>query len=86
MGLVLNTSSSVTVTVSSSRTAVVIWFILSDLGEVSDDPRANYPLPSLKLVVLFPSRIYNLQFASNLYLSLLPDLPKTGNHQKSKPD
>src|SRR5258708_32549445 len=42
-----------------------------------------YPLPSLTLVVLFPSRVYNLQFASIFSLSLLPDLPKTGNHHQT---
>jgi hypothetical protein len=41
-----------------------------------------YPLPSLTLVVLFPSRIYNLQIASVFSPSLLPDLSKTGNHPK----
>src|SRR6266849_5089059 len=49
-------------------------------------PLLAYPLPSSTLVVLFPSRVYNLQFASNLCISLLPDLPKTGNHQKSEPN
>jgi len=39
----------------------------------------------LTLVILFPSHVYNLQIASIIYLYLLPDLPKTGNHQKSKP-
>ncbi len=45
-----------------------------------------YPLPFLTRVVLFPSLVYDLQFASNLSLSLLPDLPKIGNHQKGEPN
>jgi len=39
----------------------------------------------LTLVVLFPSREYNLQFASIIYLYLLPDLAKTGNYQEREP-
>src|SRR6266699_1013243 len=63
--------------------ASVSSFPISQKGTTT--PLRAYPLPSLTLVVLFPSRVYNLQFASNLYISLLPDLPKTGNHQKSEP-
>src|SRR5207247_8848750 len=33
----------------------------------------------------FPSLVYDLQFASNLYLSLLPNLLKTGNYKKCEP-
>src|SRR6266567_2908550 len=33
----------------------------------------------------FPSLVFDLQFASNLYLSLLPDLLKTGNYKKGEP-
>src|SRR5258708_1608255 len=69
------------VTVSRSRTAVFICLILSDLVKGSDNTLTTYPLPSLTLVVLFPSRVYNLQFASNLCISVLPDLPKTGNQR-----
>src|SRR6266699_3157845 len=84
IGLALTTSSRGTLTISGSRTAVFICCILSEPGEVSDNTLAKYPLLSLTLVVLFPSRVYNLQFASNLYLSLLPGLPKTGNHKKGE--
>src|SRR5258708_9265601 len=66
MGLALTTFSRGTLTVSGSRTAVFICCILSDPGEVSDNTLAKYPLPSLTLVVLFPSLVYDLQFASNL--------------------
>src|SRR6266700_1120882 len=82
MGSTLTTSSRGTLTVSCSRTAVFICCILSDLAEVSDNTLATYPLPSLTLVVLFPSLLYDLQFASIFSLSLLPGLPKTGNHTK----
>jgi hypothetical protein len=40
----------------------------------------------MTLVALFPSCVYSLQFASIIYISLLPDLPKTGNHQISDRD
>src|SRR6266487_4043155 len=64
--------------------ASVSSFPISQKGTTT--PLRAYPLPSLTLVVLFPSRVYNLQFASIIYISLLPDLPKTGNHQKSEPN
>jgi hypothetical protein len=51
---------------------------------VSDNTLVNSPLPSLTPVVLFPSLLYNLQFASNLYLSFLPELPKTGKGKASQ--
>src|SRR6266446_7346927 len=81
MGLALTTSCRGMVTVSRSRTAVFICLILSDLVKGSDNTLTTYPLPSLTLVVLFPSRVYNLQFASNLCISVLPDPPKTGNQR-----
>jgi hypothetical protein len=49
---------------------------------VSNNILAKYPLSPLTLVVLFPSLVYDLQIASIFSLSLLPDLPKTGNHKK----
>jgi hypothetical protein len=81
MGLAL-TSSRGMVTLSCSRTAVCICGILSDLGEGSDHLHllARLSPPSL----LFPSLEYNLQFASNFHLSLLPDLAKSGNHQEGR--
>ncbi len=80
IGVVITTSSRGTLTVSCSSTAVFICFILSDLAEVSNNTLAKYPLPCLTLAVLFPSLIYNLRFASNLYMSLLPSIAKTGNY------
>src|SRR5207245_10417822 len=60
------------------------YFPVSEKGATT--PVRAFPPPSLPVVELLPARAYNLQIASNLWLSFLPDLPKTGNHQKGEPN
>ena len=72
-------------TVSCSRSLVAICFILSDLGEGSDNTLVRIVLshPRRWLCSFLLAYITcNLQVSSTIYL--LPDLPKTGNHKKSE--
>jgi hypothetical protein len=73
-----------TLTVSCSRTAVLICSSFPILRDASDNTLVNSPPSSSMSVVLFPSLLYNLQFASNIFLYLLPELLKTGNRKKER--
>jgi hypothetical protein len=87
IGLALTTSSKEMLTVSCSSRLVAICFILSDLGERSDNTLARISSPILDAgCALSFSRIITCKLQVIFYLSLLPDLPKTGNHKKGEPN
>src|SRR6266699_2800345 len=87
IGLALTPSSKEMLTVSCSRRLVAICFILSDLGERSDNTLARISSPILDPgCALCFSRIITCKLQVIFSLYFLPDLPKTGNHMKGEPN